>query len=136
VLAVNLTANWRLIRSMDPLLRLSPAGRAVFVSSGAARGPRAYWGTYAVSKGALEMLAGIYAAETVKTNVRVNLVDPGRLRTRMRARAYPGEDPATVPAPAEATDAFVELAAADCTRHGDVVQPQKGTSRSLLGGQV
>jgi NAD(P)-dependent dehydrogenase (short-subunit alcohol dehydrogenase family) len=132
VLAVNLTANWRLIRSMDPLLRQSPSGRAVFVSSGAARGPRAYWGTYAVSKGALEMLAGIYAAETAKTNLRVNLVDPGRLRTRMRARAYPGEDPTSVPEPAEATDTFVELASAECARHGDIVQPQKGVVRSLL----
>jgi NAD(P)-dependent dehydrogenase (short-subunit alcohol dehydrogenase family) len=131
VLAVNLTANWRLIRSMDPLLRLSPAGRVVFVSSGAARGPRAYWGTYAVSKAALEMLAGIYAAETAKTPVRVNLVDPGRLRTRMRARAYPGEDPASLPEPDAATDAFVELAAADCTRHGEILQPQKATARPL-----
>ena len=132
VLAANLTANWRLIRSMDPLLRLSPAGRAVFVTSGAARGPRAYWGTYAVSKAALEMLAGIYAAETIKTAVRVNLVDPGRLRTRMRARAYPGEDPAGVPEPDSATEAFVALAEAACTRHGEIVQPQKATDRPLL----
>lgn len=122
VLAVNLTANWRLIRSMDPLLRRSEAGRAIFVSSGAAKGPRAYWATYAVSKAALEMLAGIYAAETVKTTLRVNTVDPGRMRTRMRATAYPGEDPATVPEPACVTDIFVELAEAACTRHGEVIR--------------
>jgi NAD(P)-dependent dehydrogenase (short-subunit alcohol dehydrogenase family) len=122
VLAVNLTANWRLIRSMDPLLRRSDAGRAIFLSSGAARGPRAYWGTYAVSKSALEMLAGIYAAETAKTPIRVNTVDPGRMRTRMRATAYPGEDPATVPEPEAVTDVFVELAEASCTRHGEVVR--------------
>jgi NAD(P)-dependent dehydrogenase (short-subunit alcohol dehydrogenase family) len=122
VLAVNLTANWRLIRSMDPLLRLSPAGRAIFVTSGAARGPRAYWGSYAVTKAALEMLAGIYAAETVKTAVRVNLVDPGRLRTRMRARAYPGEDPAALPEPESAAETFLALAEAGCTRHGETVR--------------
>ncbi len=122
VLAVNLTANWRLIRSLDPLLRRAPAGRAIFVTSGAARGARAYWGTYAVSKAALEMLVGIYAAETVKTPVRVNLVDPGRLRTRMRARAYPGEDPATLPEPDSVTEVFVALAEDACTRHGEIVR--------------
>ncbi len=94
VIDLNLTANWRLLRSMDPLLRQSTAGRAIFVSSGAARGPRAYWGTYAVSKAALEMMVGIYAQEIQQTNVRANLIDPGRTRTRMRAKAYPGEDPA------------------------------------------
>ncbi|MBX6324086.1 MAG: SDR family NAD(P)-dependent oxidoreductase, partial [Rhodospirillaceae bacterium] len=122
VLAVNLTANWRLIRSLDPLLRLSPAGRAIFVTSGAAKAPRAYWGSYAVTKAALEMLAGIYAAETARTAVRVNLVDPGRLRTRMRARAYPGEDPATVPEPDSVTEVFVALAEEACTRHGEIVR--------------
>lgn len=119
---VNLTANWRLIRSLDPLLRLSTAGRAIFVSSAAAQAPRAYWGVYAVTKAALEMLAGIYAEESKHSNVRINLVDPGRTRTRMRATAYPGEDPMTLPAPEDITEPFVRLARAEYTGNGEVVK--------------
>jgi len=122
VMAVNLTANWRLIRSLDPLLRASPAGRAIFVTSGVARTPRAYWGSYAVSKAALDMLAGIYAAEVAKSNLKVNRIDPGRVRTAMRAKAYPGEAPDSVPAADTITDAFVELAAEGCTSHGELVE--------------
>jgi NAD(P)-dependent dehydrogenase (short-subunit alcohol dehydrogenase family) len=122
VMAVNLTANWRLIRSLDPLLRASPAGRAIFVTSAAGRAPRAYWGGYAVSKAALAMLAGIYAAEVAQSSLRVNLIDPGRVRTAMRAKAYPGEAPESVPAPDEIADAFVELASEECKRHGELVQ--------------
>lgn len=121
VMAVNVTANWRLIRGFDPLLRASDAGRAIFVTSGAARGPRAYWGAYAVSKAALEMLVGTYAAEVTKTNVRVNLVDPGATRTAMRAEAYPGEDPLSVKEPDSLTDVFVALAEPACERHGELV---------------
>ena len=99
VMAVNVTANWRLIRSLDPLLRASDAGRAVFVTSGAADRARAYWGPYAVSKAALEALARTYAAETATTSVRVNLFNPGPIRTRMRATAMPGEDPMTLDTP-------------------------------------
>jgi len=101
VMAVNVTANWRLIRSFDPLLRQSEAGRAVFVTSGAARIIHAYWGPYAVSKAALEALAKTYAAETVTTAIKVSLLNPGPIRTRMRAQAMPGEDPDSLP-PAEA----------------------------------
>jgi len=101
VMAVNVTANWRLIRSLDPLLRASDAGRAVFISSGAAHNMRAYRGPYSVSKAALEALVRTYAAETESTHVRVNLVNPGPTRTRMRAQVMPGEDPMTLP-PAEA----------------------------------
>ncbi|MBV5325670.1 MAG: SDR family NAD(P)-dependent oxidoreductase, partial [Rhodospirillaceae bacterium] len=72
VIDINLTANWRLLRSLDPLLRQSEAGRAIFLTSGAARGPRAYWGTYAISKAALEMMVGIYAQEIQQTKVRAN----------------------------------------------------------------
>jgi NAD(P)-dependent dehydrogenase (short-subunit alcohol dehydrogenase family) len=93
VMAVNVTANFHLIRAMDPLLRAAEAGRAVFVTSGAASNIRAYWGPYAVSKAALNALARSYAAETATTNVRVNLFNPGPTRTRMRAAAMPGEDP-------------------------------------------
>jgi NAD(P)-dependent dehydrogenase (short-subunit alcohol dehydrogenase family) len=102
VISVNVTANWRLIRSLDPLLRRSAAGRVVFVTSAAASHAelRAYWGPYAVSKAALDALARTYAAETVNTSqIRVMLVNPGPLRTRMRASAMPGEDPLTLKTP-------------------------------------
>ena len=122
VIDINLTANWRLIRSLDPLLRQSAAGRAIFVSSGVARDVRAYWGAYAVSKAALEMLVGIYAKENLQGTVRANLIDPGRTRTRMRATAYPGEDPMTLPAPEDITEPFVRLARADYTGNGEVVK--------------
>ena len=120
VIDVNLTANWRLIRSIDPLLRQSTAGRAIFVSSGVARDVRAYWGAYAVSKAALEMLVGIYAKEIQQSNVRANLIDPGR--TRMRATAYPGEDPMTLRTPEEIMEPFVRLARADYAGNGEVVK--------------
>jgi len=123
VMAVNVTANWRLIRSMDPLLRASDAGRAVFVTSTVGREARAYWGAYAVSKAALEMTAQIYAAEMVKTPVRVNLINPGPTRTAMRTLAFPGEDPDTVKAPEAVTGLFVELAEASCSRNGDLLKP-------------
>ena len=121
-LDLNLTANWRLIRSLDPLLRRSDAGRAIFVTSGAASGAFAYWGPYAASKAALESLVRTYAAEVEKTPVRVNLVDPGIVRTAMRAQAFPGEDPATLPPPDAVTDIFVDLAEAACTRSGELVR--------------
>jgi NAD(P)-dependent dehydrogenase (short-subunit alcohol dehydrogenase family) len=120
VLAVNVTANWRLIRSFDPLLRAADAGRLIFVTSGVSSG-RAYWGAYAVSKGALETMVKIYAAEVAKSNVRVNLINPGATRTTMRANAYPGEDPATVKPPEVVTDVFVDLADVTCRLNGTVV---------------
>ena len=122
VVELNLTANYRLIRSLDPLLRQSEAGRAIFVTSGAAAAPHAYWGAYAVSKAGLDMLVKTYAAEITKTPVRANLVDPGAVRTAMRAKAFPGEDPMTLPAPEDITDTFVELAEAACTTNGQVVR--------------
>jgi NAD(P)-dependent dehydrogenase (short-subunit alcohol dehydrogenase family) len=107
--AINLTSNWRFIRAMDPLLRAAPAGRAVFVTSGAATRVRAYWGPYAATKAALDVLARTYAAETASTNVRVNLFNPGATRTRMRATAMPGEDPMTLPTPETVAEAIVPL---------------------------
>ncbi|MCG8546143.1 MAG: SDR family NAD(P)-dependent oxidoreductase [Alphaproteobacteria bacterium] len=121
-LALNLTANYRLIRSLDPLLRQSDAGRAIFVTSGAARSGSPYWGAYAVSKAGLETLVQTYAAEVAKTNIRVNIVDPGGQRTQMRAAAFPGEDPETLPHPDDRTDVFVDLAETACTRHGEIVR--------------
>ncbi|WP_158815133.1 SDR family NAD(P)-dependent oxidoreductase [Methylocapsa sp. S129] len=112
VLAVNVTANWRLIRALDPLLRASSAGRVVFISSGTAHRSqlRAYWGPYAISKAALDALARTYAAETVNTSrIRVMLVNPGPLRTRMRAAAMPGEDPLSLRAPEELAPKIVEM---------------------------
>src|SRR5712692_9302628 len=108
VMAVNVTANWRLICAMDPLLKFSDAGRVVFVSSGVATLPLAYWGPYAVSKAALEALARTYAAETASTNVRINVLTPGPVRTRMRAQAMPGEDPMTLETPDQVADKIVE----------------------------
>ncbi len=122
VMATNLTVNWRLVRSFDPLLRASDAGRAIFVTSTVGHAPRAYWGAYAISKAGVEMMAGIYAEETKKTNVRVNLINPGGTRTAMRAEAMPGEDPETVKAPETVTEAFVELAEAACTKHGEMIE--------------
>jgi NAD(P)-dependent dehydrogenase (short-subunit alcohol dehydrogenase family) len=109
VLAVNVTANWHLIRALDPLLKLSAAGRVVFVTSGIVAHPRAYWGPYAISKAALDALARTYAAETAKTHVRVNLFNPGATRTRMRAAAMPGEDPAALKAPEPVAEKILEL---------------------------
>ncbi|MHA1559875.1 MAG: SDR family NAD(P)-dependent oxidoreductase [Alphaproteobacteria bacterium] len=117
-LAVNLTANWRLIRSMDPLLRLSPAGRTLFVSSGAARHCRPFWGAYSITKAGLEALVRTYAAEMASTNVKANLIDPGPMRTAMRARAMPGEDPSTLPEPASITGQIVEMLSAGFDQTG------------------
>ena len=124
VFNVNLHANWRLIRSLDPLLRQSDAGRAIFVTSGVARRAAMYWGPYAASKAALEQMVKVYAAEIAHTHVRANLLDPGRVRTRMRAEAYPGEDPATLPAPEAIAESFVELAVAACHLNGEIVSAQ------------
>jgi NAD(P)-dependent dehydrogenase (short-subunit alcohol dehydrogenase family) len=121
VMAVNVTANWRLLRSLDPLLRLSSAGRVAFVTSGAASRAelRAYWGPYAISKAALDALARTYAAETVNTsNVRVTLINPGPLRTRMRATAMPGEDPSTLREPQELAPKIVEICSPEWTETG------------------
>jgi len=101
VISVNLTANYRLIRTLDPLLRASVAGRVVAVTSSVAQSHRAYWGAYAISKAGLEAMANIYADETEVTTVRVNLYDPGGTRTAMRAKAVPGEDASVLPDPAD-----------------------------------
>ncbi len=122
VIGANLTANWRLIRSLDPLLRQSRAGRAIFVTSGMGRVPIAYWGPYAASKAGLEMLVRIYAAEVARTRIRVNLLDPGIVRTAMRATAFPGENPASLRPPEAITDRFVNLAEPACTLNGERVQ--------------
>jgi NAD(P)-dependent dehydrogenase (short-subunit alcohol dehydrogenase family) len=126
VMAVNVTANWRLIRSMDPLLQTSAAGRAVFLSSGAASGARAYRGPYSISKAALETLARTYAAETASTAVRVNVFNPGPTRTRMRATLMPGEDPATLPEPSAVAEKVLALCLPDFTESGKLYDYRAG----------
>ena len=120
VMAINVTANWRLIRSLDPLLQASDAGRAVFVSSGAAHKCTAYWGPYSVSKAALEALVRTYAAETVSTKVRAMLLNPGPLRTNMRRTAMPGEDPMTLRTPEDLAPHILRLASPDWTETGRI----------------
>jgi len=129
VIEVNLTANWRLIRSLDPVLRQSPAGRAIFVSSGAASARNAYWGPYAVSKAGLEALVKTYAREVENTSVRANLINPGPIRTGMRAKAFPGEDAAKLRAPEDIAPLFVRLASADCTDNGKLFDFPTGEVR-------
>lgn len=124
VLTINLTANWRLIRTLDPLLRKSDAGRAIFVTSGAAHNCRAYWGPYSVSKAALEALVKTYAGEVANSTVRANLVNPGPVATAMRAKAMPGEDPATLPKPEDIAETFVQLALPECRENGVCVDCQ------------
>ncbi len=121
VIDINLSANWHLIRTLDPLLKRSEAGRAVFATSGASSGKYAYWGPYAVSKAGLETLVKTYAHELADTPVRVNLINPGGVRTQMRAKAFPGEDPKTLPAPEELVPLFLELVSPECTFNGRVV---------------
>jgi NAD(P)-dependent dehydrogenase (short-subunit alcohol dehydrogenase family) len=125
VIAINVTANWHLIRCMDPLLKVSEAGRVVFVTSGVASGARAYWGPYAVSKAALDVLARTYAAETVTTKVRVNLFSPGPTRTRMRATAMPGEDPMLLKTPDAVAEKIVELCLPDFQETGKIYDYQR-----------
>ena len=122
VMAINLSANWRLIRTLDPLLRKSDAGRAIFVTSGTAQNCNPYWGPYSVSKAALEALVRTYAGEVAESTVRANLVSPGPVATAMRAKAMPGEDPDTIPQPDDLAETFIQLALPDCADNGTLVQ--------------
>lgn len=121
ILDVNVTANWRLIRSLDPVLRQSDAGRVLFITSGAARKHTPFWGGYAMSKAALESLALTYAAECETTKVRVNLLNPGPMRTRMRAKAFPGEDPESLRPPEAIAPLILGLLSPECEKNGELV---------------
>ncbi len=121
VIATNLTANQRLVRSLDPLLRQSDAGRAIFVTADAAHGEKPFWGAYAVSKAALEAMVRSYAVENTKSNIKANLLNPGATRTTLRATAYPGEDQESVKPPEDLVPLFLELASPECRRNGDLV---------------
>ena len=125
VMAVNVTANYRLLRSLDPLLRASTAGRAIFVTSGAAWKCTAYWGVYSISKAALDALVRTYAAETVTTPVKAMLVSPGPLRTAIRTAAIPGEDPMTLKTPEDLAPHIVKLALPSWTETGKILDFQQ-----------
>lgn len=121
-ITINLNANWQLLRCFDAMLQQSKAGRAIFVSSGVTKRASPYWGAYAVSKQALETMVQIYAEENKHTNVRANIIDPGATRTRMRAKAYPGEDTDMLKTPDSISAEFVSLAAADFAQTGQVIR--------------
>lgn len=108
-MAVNFAANYRLIRALHPLLRAADAGRAVFVTSGASRNLRAYWSPYSASKAALDALVTCYARELEVTPIKANLFNPGPTRTSMRAKAFPGEDPMTLPTPADIAPSICDM---------------------------
>lgn len=120
VMDLNVNANFRLLRTLDPLLRASDAGRVIMVSSSVAQTVRAYWGPYATSKAALEAMTMTYAAETEQTPIRVNIVNPGATRTAMRAKAFPGEDPAKLKDPEDTVPLFLQLASSSCASHGEI----------------
>jgi NAD(P)-dependent dehydrogenase (short-subunit alcohol dehydrogenase family) len=135
VMNINVNATWRLIRSVDPLLTRSDAGRAVIMSSGAAHKCRPFWSAYSASKAAVEALARTWAGETQTTSLRITSVDPGATRTAMRAQAVPGEDPATLPHPSEVAKAILPLLGPGVTETGKlfIVRENKLVDYQLPG---
>lgn len=131
VFKINVTANFRLIRSFDLLLRQSVAGRAVFVSSSAAQSGKPYWGLYGSSKAALDALVKSYAAEMAKTSVRANVYYPAPTRTAMRAKAMPGEDPETLPTPESVAPQIVDMLCADWQQNGMILNGRDGSLTPL-----
>jgi NAD(P)-dependent dehydrogenase (short-subunit alcohol dehydrogenase family) len=131
VIAVNVTANFQLIRCMEPLLRQSDAGRAVFITSGVASKASAYLGPYAASKAALDTLVRVWAAETAITPIRVNLFSPGPIRTRMRAQVFPGEDPMTLDTPEQVAEFIVPMCAPSWTESGKLYDYKTRTLMSF-----
>jgi len=127
-LSINLIASYRLIRTCAPVLAASDAGRAVFVTSSVASTPRAFWGAYASTKAGMEMLVRTWADEVDGTSLRVNLFDPGGTATRMRAMAFPGEDPNTLPTPGSVAEKLVALCLPSETRHGVTVRARKSSN--------
>ena len=127
-ISINLTGQWHLIKSMEPLLIAAPAGRAILVSSGAAHDSYPFWGPYAISKAGLEAMGRVWAGETEQTNLRVNMINPGGTATNMRAAAFPGEDANTLPSPDTIAPAFLQLLSSDFQEHGRLFQ-----ARNMLG---
>ncbi len=132
MMAINVNANFQLIRCMEPLLKQSDAGRAVFLTSGAASKALAYWGPYAASKSALDTLVRVWANETASTNLRVNLFSPGPIRTRMRAQVFPGEDPMTLDTPEQVAEFILPMCTPDWTETGKLYDYK---ARKLLSFQ-
>jgi NAD(P)-dependent dehydrogenase (short-subunit alcohol dehydrogenase family) len=132
MMAVNVTANWHLIRAMDPLLKRSDAGRAVFVTSGIATLAYAYWAPYSVSKAALDALVRTYAAETSSTSIRANLLSPGATRTRMRAMVMPGEDPMTLPTPEQVAEKILGLCLPSFSETGKIYDFRSGKLQEFM----
>ena len=124
VMNTNLTANFHLLRHFDPLLLCSDAPRAMLVTSGVGSHVRAYWGAYAISKAGLEMMVRLHAAENENSKLKVNIINPGQVRTHMNAQAFPGDDPMTRPEADSITDIFVKLASPACTANGETFNAQ------------
>jgi NAD(P)-dependent dehydrogenase (short-subunit alcohol dehydrogenase family) len=131
VLAVNVTANYRLLRSLDLLLRKSDAGRAVFVSSSSARSARPFWGLYAASKAALDALVKSYAGEVAQANVKANVFYPGVVRTAMRAKAMPGENPETLPQPSAIAPQLIDLLSPELAENGRLYNVETGSFEEI-----
>lgn len=131
VFDINVTANFRLLRSMDLLLRQSPAGRAVFVSSSSARSAKPYWGLYAATKAALDAMVKAYAGEMALTSVRANVFYPGAVRTAMRAKAMPGEDPAKLPKPSAIAPRLIDMVTERYTENGKLFDADNNTLTAL-----
>lgn len=129
VMDVNVNANFRLIRTLDPLLQASDSGRVIITTSGLARREKAYWGLYCTSKAALEMMVNIYAAETAKTNIRVNMLDPGLVDTAILKEAYPGGVPDGAKAPEDVAPLYLELASPECAAHAAIMDSRGNTSQ-------
>lgn len=127
---LNVTANYRLIASVSPLLRESEAGRAVFMTASIADDTKPFWGSYATSQSALKSMVKTWAAECAKTNIRINLLDPGPMRTALRAAAMPGEDPDLIAGPQEISTALLELLKPDITEHGRTLDRATGKFRN------
>ena len=125
VYRLNVLSIQRLVASVDPLLRGSDAGRAIFVTSAVANMNLPHWGAYASSKAALEAMAKTYAAEVAYSPLKVNILDPGIVRTAMRAEAFPGENPESLPPPEEIVETFIRLAAPDLTQTGRIEKAQR-----------
>jgi NAD(P)-dependent dehydrogenase (short-subunit alcohol dehydrogenase family) len=125
VIGINLTANYRLIRSLDPLLRLSKNGRVIFISSNISDGSHPYWGAYAASKAALETIAKVYSAETERLDLKINILDPGKTRTSLRAGAFPGEDPSKNKSSDEVMHFVLKILSDDFIGNGYVLNYQE-----------
>ncbi|AIL12984.1 hypothetical protein IM40_04850 [Candidatus Paracaedimonas acanthamoebae] len=125
VMDINLTANWHLLKFFDPLLRKSSAGRAIFITSEVAHNILPYWSAYSVSKAALENMVMLYAHENLNSSLKVNLVDPGSIRTSMHAEACPGINPLSIPSPEDFTDVFVYLGSKKCKTTGKIFKAQE-----------